>query len=248
VKKLYVERAESNSSWSNWKSNNTNRMQGISGGYGAAGRFESWEDIWNSPIRIGRGTLPGSYIYEDWNEDGMIDDKDVHAIRFNQYPWVNFGLLLDLAWKGLDLNVLFQGSALASYQYKEQLREPMWAHDEASTMTQFMDRWHPADINADPWNPSTQWISGYYAYTGTYADENSAFNVVNGAYLRLKSIELGYTLPRMKGVQNMRVFANAYNIFTLTKVKWIDPEHADNDMGYWYPLNKTVSLGLNLTF
>jgi TonB-linked SusC/RagA family outer membrane protein len=248
VKRLFLERAESNSSWSNWRNNDNNRMQGREGGLGAAGRFESWDDIWNSSIRIGRGTLPGAYIYEDWNGDGMIDGNDFHSIRFNQYPWVNFSMIFDAAWKGFDLNLLLQGSALSSYKYREQLREPMWAHDEASTMTQFMDRWHPADIKADPWNPATQWIPGYYAYTGTFADENSAFNTVNGAYLRLKSVELGYTLPKIQGIESLRVFANAYNIFTVTKVKWIDPEHADNDMGYWYPLNKTVSLGVNITF
>ncbi|MDR3061059.1 MAG: SusC/RagA family TonB-linked outer membrane protein, partial [Dysgonamonadaceae bacterium] len=65
-KYLYKEHGSYGSSWDNWKNNQENRLQGIHKGYGSAGRFQSWEDIWSYPIYTGRGTLPGDYKYEDW--------------------------------------------------------------------------------------------------------------------------------------------------------------------------------------
>jgi hypothetical protein len=83
-------------------------------------------------------------------------------------------------------------------------------------------------------------------------DVSSSYNSVNGAYLRLKSVELGYTLPesvtKRAGLKNTRFFVNAYNLLTATKVRYIDPEHPNDTFGYLYPLNKTISAGLNITF
>jgi len=83
-------------------------------------------------------------------------------------------------------------------------------------------------------------------------DENSTFNSVNGAYLRMKSVELGYSLPyklvKAIGIKSMRVYANAYNLLTITQVKYVDPEHPNDTYGYLYPLNKTVTVGLNVKF
>jgi hypothetical protein len=115
-------------------------------------------------------------------------------------------------------------------------------------MSQFIDRWRPADPYADPYDPATEWIAGYYATSGRDIRQNFTFNVENGAYLRLKSIELGYTLPQIKFIKNLRIYVNAYNLLTITKVRDVDPEHPDDSYGYMYPLNKTYSVGLNLTF
>lgn len=252
VERLYVEHGTIGSSWSNWKNNQTNRLQGVHSGLQGEGQFQSWEDIYNSPVYIGRSTLPGDYIYEDWNGDGQIDGNDVHPIRYNQYPWMNFSMNFDASYKGFDLNMLWQGSGMSSLIYGEQLRQPLWGNGNSSAMAQFMDRWHPADPTADPYDPSTQWVSGHFAYTGTLPDENSTFNTENGAYLRLKSIELGYTLPenliQRTGFKNCRLYVNAYNLLTITKVKYVDPEHPNDTYGYLYPLNKSVSLGLNVKF
>ena len=110
-----------------------------------------------------------------------------------------------------------------------------------------MDRWHPEDPKADPYSPATKWVPGHYAYTGSLPDENSSFNVENGAYLRLKSVELGYSIPakwstKIK-IKTFRIYANAYNLVTFSKVRYVDPEHPLDNFGYLYPLNKTVSLG-----
>ena len=74
-------------------------------------------------------------------------------------------------------------------EYKEPLHE-IWGKNGGGALTQFLDRWHPLDPKADPYDPATVWTSGHYAYTGRWAKNNSAFNRVSTAYLRLKSIEL----------------------------------------------------------
>jgi len=254
TKNLYVERAAAGNSYENWRSNSNNRYNNGRWGRGAAGQFQSYEDIVNSPVAVGRGTVVGDYAYEDWNGDGIISDLDVHPIAYNGIPLMNFGLTLGGSYKGFDMNMLFQGSGLVNAGYTEQLREPLWGG--GSGLEQFLDRWHPAEATseatADPYDPNTVWVPGTFAYTGTTPDENSEFNVQNASYLRLKSLELGYTLPATLtskiGIKGARAFVNGYNLLTITDLKYVDPEHPSATYGYLYPLNKTYSVGLNVKF
>ena len=237
-------------SYDKWRNDNLNdRYQGIQWGFDGAGRYNNWNDIWYNNIYKEKDTLPGDYKYQDWNGDGEINDQDQHPFAFDQTPWLNFSLNLDAQYKNFDLNLLFQGSALGSMEYKEPLRSP-WGTYGGGVLQQFMDRWHPVDPTADPYDPTTEWTSGYYAFPGHYAKNNSSFNRVSTAYLRLKSIEFGYTLPKVKALSqaNLRVFFNAYNLITITKVKFVDPEHPDDEDGRMYPLNKTFTFGLSLSF
>ena len=237
-------------SYDRWRNDNlTNRYQGVQFGYTSAGRYTSWNDIWNYYGFKERDVLPGDYKYEDWNGDGEINGQDEHPFAFDQTPWLQFSLNAGLQWKNFDFNMLLQGSALGSMEYKEPLHE-IWGKNGGGALTQFLDRWHPVDPQADPYDPSAVWTSGHYAYTGRWARTNSAFNRVSTAYLRLKSIELGYTFPKLKQIPNasLRVYANAYNLLTFTGVKFVDPEHPDDDLGRMYPLNKTYTLGVSLSF
>ena len=237
-------------SYDQWRNDNlNNRYQGVQFGYTSAGRYQNWQDIWYYPTYKERDVLPGDYKYEDWNGDGEINGLDEHPFAFDQTPWLNYSLNFDFLYKKFDLNVLFQGSALGSMEYKEPLYA-IWGSNGGGTLTQYLDRWHPVDPTADPYHVDTEWVSGYYGYTGRYPRGNSEFNRVSTAYLRLKSIELGYTLPHIKALSSMslRVFANAYNLFTVTGVKFVDPEHPDDDLGRMYPLNKTYTMGLSLSF
>jgi len=154
-------------------------------------------------------------------------------------------------WKGLDLNLMFQGAAMSYIAYGEQLSAPLQFDGNALDM--FLDRWRPADPNQHPYDPSTQWLSGYYSYGATVPDKDSRFMIQKGDYLRLKSAEVGYTLPKQwlafAGVKNLRVYFNAYNLFTITGVKGgIDPEKPTELYGYMYPLNRTYNFGANITF
>lgn len=252
IKTTHEERSKAGNSYKNWRDNNNDRYQNIVWGYGDGGRYESYQDIANSDIYTGYGTLPGDYKYQDWNGDGIISDLDKYPIAYENRPLINFSLNIGADWKGFDLNLLFQGAAMQYNRYIEQLREPMWGHDFSNALAYFMDRWHPADPTANPYDPSTEWIPGTYAYTGTLADEWSSYNVHNSSYLRLKSAELGYTFPKQwlakTGIKNLRLYVNGYNLFTIKGVEF-DPEHSGNDSwGNLYPLNRTFSVGVNVKF
>ena len=265
----YVERNPSGNSFADWQERkNNNRYNDIWFGWGDGGRYNNYNDIANS-TSYGKGngqnaTLPGDYIYEDWNGDGVIDDMDKHPIattvastgNFDDFqnkrnhPLMNYGISMGGDWKGIDFNLVFQGAAMSYIAYGEQLSAPLQFNGNALDM--LLDRWRPVNPKQDPYDPSTQWISGYYAYGGTTPDQNSSFMIQKGDYLRLKSAEVGYTLPkqwlRFAGVQNLRVYVNAYNLFTITDVKGVDPEKPADQYGYMYPLNRSYNFGASITF
>lgn len=265
TKNIYVEKAKAGNSWDNWQNNTNGRYNDVWFAYGGQGQFQNFNQIYNNPVYYNRGTLPGDYIYQDWNGDGQITSADMHPMYHNginsantggnpstdyPLPIISYGISLGGAYKGFDINLLFNGTAMISASYIEQLREPLWGGGNA--LSQFLDRWHPVDPNADPYNPNTQWTSGHFAYTGTLPDINSAFNIQSGAYIRLKSTELGYTLPvkliSKAGIKNARLSVSGYNLLTFTKLKYVDPEHPASNYGYLYPLNKTYNATLSVTF
>lgn len=247
----YQERGRAGNSYENWRNNGNDRYNDIKWGRGEGGRFESYNQILNSAIYADKNVLPGDFIYTDWDGDGQITDHDVHPIGYMGKPMVNFSFVAGADYKGFDVNLLFQGAAMSYVRYVEQLREPMWGNDLANALDYFMDRWHPTDPTANPYDPSTSWNSGKYAYIGSLADENSKFNFHNASYLRLKSIELGYTFPQKwigkSGIKHLRLFVNGYNLFTIKSVE-IDPEHPEDSYGNMYPLNRTFSVGANVKF
>ncbi len=251
TKNTYQERGRSGNSYENWRDNGNDRFDEIMWGIEGDGQYNNWNDILNSPLYAGNGTLPGDYKYVDYNGDGMITGLDHHPIGYRGRPMINFSLNLGAEYKGFDLNALFQGAGMSFVQYVEQIREPMWGNDNSNALEYFMDRWHPVDPLADPWNPATQWVSGEYAYGKNLSDFNSTFNFYNARYIRLKNIELGYTFPtkwiEKVGMNNLRLYVNAYNLFTIDGVA-LDPEHPNDENGNLYPLNRTFSVGVNVKF
>lgn len=263
TKAIYRERSPSSNAYDHWRNNNNNRYKDIWFGYGAVGRYNTYEEIVYSPVYAGNSILPGDYIYEDWNNDGIIDSMDMYPIATvtnanspgtdkRNYPLMNFAFDLSGQYKGFDINLLFQGSAMSYVAYGEMLAAPLlW---DGNALDFLMDRWRPADPLTDPYDPSGTWISGHYAYGATGVREDSRFGIQNGSYLRLKSMEVGYTLPsslleRMKiGISQARFYLNTYNLFTLTGVRAVDPERPTEENGRVYPLSKTINLGFNLSF
>ncbi|MDR0994797.1 MAG: TonB-dependent receptor, partial [Tannerella sp.] len=157
-----------------------------------------------------------------------------------------------------------QGSAGVYTEYGEALASPL-AFD-GGAMAYFMNRWHPSDPNADFFNPSTQWVSGYYPVTGHSTGEGTAI-IQNASYVRLKTLEIGYTLPHQwlsrLGVQSLRLYVSGYNLLTFTGLKNMDPEHpglegntvdavknpdGDYVSMYSYPNNKTYNVGAIIKF
>lgn len=250
--------AKAGNSYLNWKNNTANRWNDIFTGYGSNGQFQSYNEIEYSDIFIPRNIVVGDYRYEDWNGDGQIGVDDSHPIATKGMPLITYGVIIGVAYKGIDLNMVFQGAGKVNTSYTEQLTTPLWSG--GSALSQFMDRWHPADPKADPYDPNTKWVPGYYAYTGSVPFNNTLSNLHSSAYCRLKSLEIGYTIPaeilQHVGIKNLRVFANGYNLLTFTRLKFLDPEHPSDisaigtgsNYGYLYPLDRIYSVGLNVKF
>jgi TonB-linked SusC/RagA family outer membrane protein len=270
---LYQERAVANSSYDNWRNYSKDRNTGILWGQDYDGQFISFDDIWNYTT-IGTTTpgnynvLPGDLKFTDWNEDGIIDEKDMHPIAIvhgsgnlndnSSKPLYNFGLTLSGEYKGLDFNMLFQGAAGVWMRIGEQYRRTnLWA--DASGLAMFDDRWKTVGHEDDPWDPKTVWIPGTHPTINKgniiqYGDNyRSLYEIQNASYLRLKSMEIGYTLSKnwtsKVGIESLRFFVNGYNLLTFTGVfEGVDPEKSSVNHGYEYPLTQTFNFGVNLTF
>jgi TonB-linked SusC/RagA family outer membrane protein len=254
TKNLSVIRGVSGNSYANWlATTNQNRYNDILFGYGTNGRFTSFSDIYNEKVNYGSGNLnllPGDYRYLDWNGDGTFDSRDQYIIGTSgTTPLVNMGLTIALNYQNFDLNMLFQGAAGRTIGYNDASLTPLQFNDNA--FSYFLDRWRPADPNADMFDPHTQYISGFYSTSGTNPLATSLYNEQNASYVRLKSLEIGYTLPtkwtKVVGIKKARIYGNGYNLFTITALRNYDPEHPDTNRSNEYPLNKTYNLGVNVT-
>ena len=227
------------------------------------GRFSSYDEIQNHPTtgsNYGQGTLPGDYWYVDWNEDGVVDGNDSHPVATYNLPVFNYGITAGLEWRGLDFQMNWQGAAGIYNQYSEVFTE-VGPFNGGAALNIYQDRWHTANIDDDPWNPATEWIAGYYPATGHSFNEGST-GIRNTSYIRLKTLEIGYTIPeritRHVNIRSLRVYFSGYNLLTFSPLKNIDPERPGTNGGvntgsnsilfYNYPVNRTVNFGVNVKF
>lgn len=246
-----MERSASINTFKNWRDNMSYRAKNIYWGYKATGQFMSYDEIASSPVQDGKGNTtlrPGDIKYLDYDKNGVIDDNDIHVIGRGEKPEYVFGLDLSAAWKGFDVAVFLQGSANFNAYYTGEMQNPFY--NAASSLAAFTDRWRRKDI----YDPNSEWIPGKYpsTYSGGL-DSNkktSSFWLQNASYLRVKDIQIGYTLPRSLlkkiGFENLRIFVSGYNLFTITKLDLLDPE-APTGRGDYYPQQKILSFGLNFT-
>lgn len=246
----YVERNASLNDNDNWRNNTNGRNKNIWWGYKAIGQFQSEDEIANSPIQDGNGNQdlnPGDIKYEDYNHDGVIDDNDVQPIGRGTTPEIMYGLTLNAQWKGFDLTVFFQGAGNFNALLSNDMAHPLY--NGSNTPTAFMDRWHHEDI----YDTSSPWVPGKYPSTYASGKQNnrrvSSFWLQNSSYLRLKELQLGYTLPKSLiqrvGLENVRVFLSGFNLLTFTGMDLLDPE-ATGGPGRYYPQLKVISFGLNV--
>ena len=243
-----------------YRSSVENRWNGIYWGYEAIGQFQSQEEINKYPVNVdGKGNktlLPGDIIYKDLNGDNVIDGYDERPIGYQTSgnPTVNFGFNLGLRWNGFDFAADFSGGSMYSYNQNWEMRWPF--QNGGNLLKQFYDdRWH----REDPFDVNSKWIPGKNPplrfNKGDHSNYNKAstFWLHNVHYIRLRTMELGYSIPdhlleRVK-FKKARIYINTYNLFSLDNVKdlGIEPEIADEN-GLQYPQNKLVNIGLNLTF
>lgn len=254
-----VDKPDATSSWDNWKYGYLNRWNDREWGYSYSGQFQDKEEILNAPVQnFDRGNtqlLPGDFRYEDINGDGVIDSKDRMPIFRNRDPKLFYGFTLNAGWNNFDISSIFQGAGLYTIRFNEVFSQMFF--NDGNIPAYFYDRWHPTD----PFNPSGEWVAGKWP-ANRFAD-NMGSNYhesdrwrINATYLRMKSVEIGYSLPQplIKKIRldNVRVYANAQNLLTFSDsfLKQFDPEKSEGDYsaGYNYPLTKSFNFGINVSF
>ncbi len=263
LKDMTVMQGAFGNQYQQWQSSQSNRYQNIWWGPTYAGQFTNYKQIYNYGINTGGGNnnvVPGDYYYQDWNGDGVIDGKDNHPIATSDIPLYNYGLTVALSYKGFDMNLLLQGASGVYVQYGEQFASPLMYG--RSALTRFLDSWHTADPYANVFDPNTVWVPGYYPAMGS-PDAQGTKAIQDASYLRLKTLELGYSISpnvlKKIGVKKFRVYVSGYNLLTFTGLKNYDPEHQGPNPtdggnfgialgGYTYPENRTFNLGANISF
>lgn len=251
TKNKHKERAKPTNSFDNWRNNNNNRWNDIVWGHEIGGQVttvDGGKDLLNhqgtSQMAL---TGPGDYWHLDLNGDGWVDEwNDLAPIFTNGDPKIIYGFTINMEYKGIDLTAVFNGAGKYTVSYSEFLQNPLCYSGDAGALKFWTDRWHQdADGN---------WIAGKYPrYRNEWAYVPNVWTdsrqIKNASYLRLKNIELGYTFPKKWmqkiKVQNLRVYANAYNLLTFSNVKELDPEMPSQ---YKYPMAMNFNCGLNLTF
>ena len=238
----------------NLRDNGAYRWKNVTWGYEHIGQFQSYDEIYNSPIQDGKGNSslrPGDIKYKDLNGDGLIDANDEKVIGKGTFPDLNFGLTLAADWKGFDVNILFQGASNYT-QVLNALTSPFRGPGEGNGFRVWMDSWHKADYN----DPDSEWVPGKFPSLRIEGNDNnskkSTYWTTDAYYVRLKSIEIGYTIPKnllsKVGIEHLRVYANAYNPLTITNVKYTDPEAIEGWQSFYYPQLKVYSFGVNVSF
>ncbi|MGN8039417.1 SusC/RagA family TonB-linked outer membrane protein [Chitinophaga sp. 22321] len=207
--------------------------------YNVIGIFRTADDLKNH-VHLPNAQL-GDLIYQDYNNDQKIDANDAVRSKYGNIPEITYGIILGGDYKGFDLSVLLAGQSHVS----------QYVLPESGTIGNFYSSW--AD---NRWSPSN--TGGSYPRV----DERASSSINGGLYknnfwlndasfLRLKNISLGYTIPatllsRAK-IGGLRVYVNAFNLFTITKVKDYDPEGFSNS-GQFYPQQRIVNVGVNVKF
>ena len=212
-------------------------------GYIAERLFLDEEEVKNSPTQTFGEYGAGDIKYKDINRDGRIDENDLVPIGYPTTPEIIYGFGLSLGYKKIDFSCFFQGSGRSSF----------WINP--ASIAPFIGERSLLQIVADShWSEDNRNI---YAFWPRLSDtENSNNNQTstwwmrNGAFMRLKTLELGYTLPE-KIIQpihstNARIYVSGSNLFQIRKFKLWDTEQAGNPFNY--PLQRVINIGFNIEF
>jgi TonB-linked SusC/RagA family outer membrane protein len=219
------------------------------------GLFQSYEEIRNSPKQMFGEYMPGDVKYKDVNGDGIINDDDVVPIGASRVPSMIYGFGFSVVWKGFDINIHLQGAGSSSYFINGPSVYPFAEGGWGNVLTDLGDpknRWISKEISGNPAteNPNAKYPRLSYGGSGNNY-RTSTYWLRDGAYLRLKNVELGYTLPSKLmssiHVNKARVYVMGYNLAVWDSLKIWDPELGSGD-GMRYPISKTITLGLNVNF
>ena len=205
--------------------------------YKATGIFRTETQL-NSTPHV-PGAQLGDLIYQDYNHDGQITAADQIRTKYGNIPQIVYGFNVNAGYKDFDLSVLFAGQAEVS----------QYVLPESGTIGNYYRSW--SDNAWSPTNPNGSYprVSDRASDAISGGEYPSTFWLNNAAFLRLKNVQLGYTLsPRVVSrlhIQGLRVYASAFNLFTLTKVKDYDPE-GTSGTGQFYPEQKIINIGVTV--
>jgi len=236
----------------------------------ALGLFNDFDDIRNSPRQTFGQYLPGDIKYKDVNGDGIIDNNDEVAIGSTRIPCLMYGMGLSMSWNGFDFNIHFQGAGQSSYFISGTGVYPFVAGEWGNVLEIAADpanRWisreisgNPATERADALFPRLSYTKitwrddrgEYFIQTSSGGDNNyrnSTFWLRDGSYIRFKTLEIGYTIPKRLTnkvkMNSVRFHFVGNNLFVWDKLKIWDPELAVGD-GMKYPLTRTLTLGFTV--
>jgi hypothetical protein len=259
TKTIYVEQGKFGNSYEKWRSDQTGRWNDIVWMYKYVGQFQTKEEILNAPIQDGTlgnsKELPGDFKYYDANNDGVIDGNDMLPEAWSGTPKMFYGFTFGTKYKDFDFSMLWQGSAKYTVRFTHYYATMLW--NDANMPAYFYNRWHLSD----QFDSNSKWISGKWPAIRNQADMGAIYYESNrwrkdASYLRLKSIELGYTIPKKYilpiGLSNVRISISGYNLLTFCDsfVKPFDPEKIEGaySAGWVYPLTKSYNINLNMTF
>lgn len=206
--------------------------------YQVKGINKTQEDLDNNPQMAG-ATL-GDFIFEDIDGDGKITSYDRKRCDLTAVPEIVFGANFDAQWKNFDLTILLQGQARARFYYSP-LTDPVAYNIEKEAAEKAWTLDNPSSdsprIGSSVSNGGINRVSTYYR---------------NAAFLRLKNVELGYTIPanvffsKLK-VRSLRFYIAGYNLLTISGLKNVDPENSDENY-QTYPQMRIFNTGVKLTF
>ncbi|MDR1937153.1 MAG: SusC/RagA family TonB-linked outer membrane protein, partial [Tannerellaceae bacterium] len=183
------------------------------------------------------GAGPGDFVFEDVDGDGKITSYDRRREDLSTIPEIVFGATFDAQWKNFDFMMLLQGQARVKYYISPRI-DPQ----EGNIMQVVADgRWSPATPdNNKPGIGGT--INNAGVYPATYWHRDASF-------LRLKNLEIGYTLPPLAFLSNgkLRIYVGGYNLLTFDTLKIVDPESNATE-GAYYPQLRIYNAGIKLTF
>lgn len=227
-------------------------------GYIAERLFVDDAEVANSPAQFGM-VMGGDIKYHDVNKDGKISELDKVPIGHPTVPEINYGFGLSMGFKSVDLSFFFQGSA----------RQSFWLRTSGNGRIQpFLDGAYTGTGNdgligqnavlsaiaGSYWSETDRNVYAFWPRLSNQAvsnnDQTSTWFMQDASFLRLKSVEIGYSIPEraMKKIflSNLRIYVSGTNLLCWSGFKLWDPEMAGNGLGY--PLQRVYNIGLNIGF
>ncbi|OJV38439.1 MAG: SusC/RagA family TonB-linked outer membrane protein [Bacteroidia bacterium 43-41] len=203
----------------------------------ACGFFKDENDIKNSPQQRWTDVKPGDVKYVDQNKDNIIDERDLYPIGHTSIPTLSGNLNIGFQCKGIDFSAFFQGVTNRTVSFTGPLFHA------------FQNEGKISEIALGRWTPETAGTATYPRLTSMDNDNNYRYSTLwqrDGSFIKLHSIELGYTFPskiiKSIGLEDVRIFVNGTNLFSWNHMKG----YRDPEIEYGYPATRSYSMGVKI--